>query len=98
MFSDVRLGQPQQGSVPAEPHRYRRGLPACCGAADTAQPLCHELHGNDTQLKVPVFTVLHPRYIQMYVHKQIDSVITVILHILYIMLPSPILDNGKEVR
>lgn len=42
---DVWLDQPQQGVVPAESHRDRGELPTRPGPADTAQPLCHELHG-----------------------------------------------------
>jgi len=44
--ADVRLDQPQQGAVPAEPHGDRPGVPARRGAADAAQPLRHELHGS----------------------------------------------------
>lgn len=43
--ADVRLDQPQQGVVPAEPHGDRPRLPARRGAADSTQPLRHELHG-----------------------------------------------------
>lgn len=45
VFADVRLDQPQQGSVPAKPHRDWPELPARRGAADATQPLRHELHG-----------------------------------------------------
>lgn len=43
--ADVRLDQPQQGGVPAESHGDRTELPTRRGAADSAQPLRHELHG-----------------------------------------------------
>lgn len=44
-LADVRLDQPQQRVVPAESHRDRCQLPTRPGPADTAQPLCHEFHG-----------------------------------------------------
>ncbi len=42
---DVRLDHAQQGTFSHQLHRDRREPPACCRAADPAQPLCYELHG-----------------------------------------------------
>lgn len=42
---DVRLDHAQQGAFSHQLHRDRREPPACCGAANPAQPFCYELHG-----------------------------------------------------
>lgn len=42
---DVWLDHTQQGPVSEQLHRDWDQPPSCNGASDTAQPLCHELHG-----------------------------------------------------
>lgn len=56
--SDVRLDHAQQGFVPGRLHRDRQQPPPCCGAANPAQPLRHELHGEthtDSQQEIMLF-------------------------------------------